>query len=116
MNKWRVEFCEEFDKEFAAFSLELQDVILFRLGILAKTGPQLGRPAVDTLKGSKHANMKELRLSFEGRPWRIAFAFDPNRKAIVLVAGNKSGIPQRQFYKALIKVADQRFDNHLKRL
>lgn len=75
----------------------------------------LGRPLVDTLKGSRHANMKELRFNASGGVWRIAFAFDPSRKALLLVAGNKSGTSERRFYKQLIRKADERFDEHLSR-
>ena len=62
-------------------------------------GPQLGRPHADTLKGSKHANMKELRFEASDGEWRAAFAFDPERKAILLVAGDKSGGSEKRFYK-----------------
>ena len=71
---------------------------------------------VDTLNGSRHANMKELRFTADGGVWRVAFAFDPKRKAILLVAGDKSGISERRFYKQLIKKADERFDTHLDQL
>ncbi len=74
----------------------------------------LGRPHVDTLNASKHANMKELRFDADNGVWRVAFAFDPQREAILLVAGDKSGVSQRKFYKKLIKTADARFDKHLK--
>ena len=60
--------------------------------------------------------MKELRFTADGGVWRVAFAFDPKRKAILLVAGDKSGISERRFYKQLIKKADERFDTHLDRL
>ena len=76
-------------------------------------GPSLGRPQVDTLNGSKHANMKELRFKAEGGVWRIAFAFDPNREAVVLVGGDKSGGSETRFYKTLIKKADDRYDSYL---
>lgn len=84
--------------------------------VLQQFGPQLGRPRVDTLNGSKHANMKELRFDAADGVWRIAFAFDPKRKAILLVAGDKSGVSEKKFYKALIAKADERFDAHLSRL
>jgi hypothetical protein len=71
---------------------------------------------VDTLKGSCHADMKELRLSAAGGAWRVAFAFDPKRKAILLVAGNKSSVSERRFYRELIRKADDRFDTQLARL
>ena len=79
-------------------------------------GPQLGRPRVDTLKGSRHANMKELRFSAANGEWRVAFAFDPRRKAILLVAGDKSGGSEKRFYRELIRKADERLDAHLARI
>lgn len=73
----------------------------------------LGRPHADTLPGSRHANMKELRLSAANGVWRVIFAFDPERQAILLPAGDKAGVSQKRFYKALITKADRRFDSHL---
>lgn len=84
--------------------------------LLEQYGPQLSRPHVDTLKGSKHTNMKELRFYADGGVWRAAFAFDPRRQAIVLVAGDKSGGSEKRFYNVLIKTADERFDRHLAHL
>ena len=81
--------------------------------LLEEFGPQLGRPTVDTLKGSTHTNMKELRFDTGDGVWRVAFAFDPKRHAILLVAGDKSGVPQSRFYKTLIKKADKRFSEHV---
>jgi hypothetical protein len=88
----------------------------FRAKLLETFGPQLGRPRVDTLKGSSHANMKELRFDADGGVWRIAFAFDPSRRAILLVGGDKSGGSEKRFYTALIRKADSRFDAHLEKL
>jgi hypothetical protein len=76
----------------------------------------LGRPHVDTLKDSKHANVKEMRFDAADGVWRVAFAFDPKRRAILLVAGDKSGGSQKRFYRELIRKADQRFDAHLARI
>jgi len=84
--------------------------------LLGKFGPQLGRPRVDTLNGSRHANMKELRFSAADGEWRVAFAFDPKRRAILFVAGDKSGGSEKRFYRELIRKADSRFDAHLARL
>lgn len=78
--------------------------------------PTLGRATVGTLNGSKHANMKELRFGWEGEVWRVAFAFDPARQAILLVGGDKGGADQRRFYKRLIAVADTRFEAYLIKL
>ena len=71
---------------------------------------------MDTLNGSRHANMKEMRFSAAVGEWRLAFAFDPTRNAIMLVAGDKSGGSSRRFYRALIRKADERFDRHLTQL
>jgi hypothetical protein len=84
--------------------------------LLRQLGPALGRPHADTLKGSKHANMKELRFNAADGAWRIAYAFDPERKAILLVAGDKSGVAQPRFYRSLIRHADARFNEHLRSL
>src|ERR1035438_3504653 len=89
-------------------------MILSRAELLRKFGPQLGRPQVDTLKGSKHSNMKELRFRAEDGIWRVAFAFDVKRRAILLVGGDKSGVSQDKFYRDLIEIADRRFDQHLR--
>ena len=83
---------------------------------LSRLGPQLGRPRVDTLNGSRHANMKEMRFSAADGEWRLAFAFDPARDAILLVAGDKSGGSARRFYRTLLRKADERFERHLARL
>jgi len=110
---WTVLFHDAFDAEFQAFADGLQDELLAHAKLLGEFGPNLGRPTVDGLKGSKHANMKELRFDWDGGVWRIAFAFDPKRQAILLVGGDKGGADQRRFYKRLIAVADGRFDEHV---
>lgn len=113
---WEVEFEDAFEAEFLAFDQEVQDALLAMARLLVDYGPQLGRPYADTLKGSKHANMKELRFEALNGEWRAAFAFDPQRKAILLVAGDKSGGSQKRFYKQLVAKADQRFSAHLQKL
>ncbi|MDO4260197.1 MAG: type II toxin-antitoxin system RelE/ParE family toxin [Actinomycetaceae bacterium] len=86
------------------------------LEVLADYGPSLGRPLVDTVTTSRHRNMKELRPGSSGRSEiRMLFAFDPERRAIILVAGDKAGNWQR-WYKRNIPRADEVFDAHLERL
>ena len=111
---WTVEFHPLFNEEYKAFSRLVKKALFEEIEFLEQRGPQLGRPAVDTLKNSKHRNMKELRFDADNGVWRVAFAFDPQRKAILLVAGDKSGVSEKRFYKQLIRRADARFDNHLK--
>ena len=113
---WNVEFHPLFAQEFLEFSEAVQDALLAEVAMLEKYGPQLNRPHVDTLNGSKHTNIKELRFKADNGVWRSAFAFDPQRQAILLVAGDKSGMSEKRFYKQLIKKADERFDNHLTQL
>ncbi len=113
---WTVLFHDAFDAEFQALDEAVQDELLAHAKLLGEFGPNLGRPTVDGLKGSKHANMKELRFDGGGGVWRIAFAFDPKRQAILLVGGDKGGADQRRFYKRLIAIADKRFDEHLAEL
>ena len=91
----------------------MQDELLAHDLLLSQFGPGLGRLTADTLKGSKHANMKELRFGWQGAVWRVAFAFDPHRQAMLLVAGDKGGADQKRFYKRLIGLADARFDTRL---
>ncbi len=110
---WTVLFHDTFDAEFQALDEGLQDELLAHAKLLGEFGPNLGRPTVDGLKGSRHAIMKELRFGWENGVWRIAFAFDPKRHAILLVGGDKGGADQRRFYKRLIAVADERLDEHL---
>ena len=115
---WSVLFHEEFDDEFGRLSEDVQDNLLAAAKAVQIAGPKAGRPHVDTLQGSKHANMKELRFTAHGgrEVWRAAFAFDPARNAVVLVAGDKQGGNERLFYKRLIKIADARFDSHLRKM
>jgi hypothetical protein len=114
--KWQVIFHEDFEKEFQEFPLTIQDEILTLSVLLEKLGPQLNRPHVDTLKGSSYANMKELRFKADHGVWRVAFAFDPKRQAILLVAGNKSKTSEKRFYQKLITKADQRFQQYLNQI
>ena len=112
---WEVEFYELFEPEFDALAEEVQDELLAKARLLEEIGPELGRPHVDTLKGSRHRNMKELRFNASDGVWRVAFAFDRSRQAILLVAGDKSGGSQKRFYNTLIRRADKRFDDHIKK-
>jgi hypothetical protein len=109
---WDVEFHADFMKEYEGLPKEVQDELLAHVEVLEIIGPRMQRPRVDTLKGSKYKNMKELRFDACGGTWRFAFAFDPNRHAVVLCGGDKSGIGESRFYKRLIARADSRFGAH----
>ena len=113
---WQVVFHDLFEAEFILFSADVQDELLAHALLLREYGPGLGRPTVDSLKGSQHSNMKELRFRHGREVWRVAFAFDPLRQAVLLVAGDKAGADQRLFYKRLIEKANSRWHQYLAEL
>jgi hypothetical protein len=110
---WAVATTDVFDGWFVNLGGKGQAEVIAKVEMLKLLGPHLGRPHADTLKGSKHANLKELRADTKEQVLRIAFAFDPERAAILLVGGNKAGVGQKRFYKQLIKKADELYDAHL---
>jgi hypothetical protein len=114
--RWSVVSHDDFEPELAALPQMVQDALIATALVLQEVGPLLGRPHVDTLNGSKHPNMKELRFNAADGVWRVAFAFDPDRMGILLVAGDKTGVAQKRFYKALVAKADRRFTAHLEDL
>ena len=107
---WEVVLDSAFREEASLLPARVRRVITTRANLLAEFGPTLGRPTVDTLYGSRHANMKELRFESDGGVWRVAFAFDRSRRCILLAIGNKAGVNERRFYRRLIEQADRRFD------
>lgn len=111
--KWEVELHDEFVPEYHELDRSVQDELLSHIELLEQFGPQLGRPRADTLNGSRHANMKELRFDAADGVWRFAFAFDPKRRAIILCGGDKSGVSEKRFYRQIIDKADNRFDAHV---
>jgi hypothetical protein len=113
---WRVLVHDEFEREFARLPPEVQEEIAALVRLLSEHGPNLKRPHCDSLKGTRHGNMKELRFRAANRVWRVAFAFDPARQAILLAVGDKSGTSERRFYQSLIRLADERFATHLRRM
>lgn len=113
---WTVEYHEAFLAELKNGPQPVRIAVVATVGFLEQFGPPLGRPYVDTLKGSAFPNMKELRITVLGGEWRVAFAFDPQRNAILLTGANKSGVKQDRFYKSLILTADRRYAEHLAKL
>ena len=110
---WNVDFHDDFVPEYRDLPVDVQDELLAVVQLLERFGPQLGRPRVDTLNGSRHANMKEVRVDAAGGVWRFAFAFDPKRRGIVLCGGDESGGSEKRFYRRLIERADARYSAHL---
>jgi hypothetical protein len=111
---WEVEFTDEFGRWWETLDADEQESLAASVELLRHYGPQLGRPHADTLHGSRHANMKELRTQHRGHPFRTLFAFDPRRSAILLIGGDKTG--DKQFYERMIPLADQLYEQHLTEL
>ncbi|ELC4346557.1 type II toxin-antitoxin system RelE/ParE family toxin [Salmonella enterica] len=110
---WEVNTTGVFDEWFEVQTQTLKEDVLAAMKILSEYGPQLGRPYADTVNDSDYPNMKELRIQHAGNPIRAFFAFDPTRRGIVLCAGDKTGVNEKQFYKDMIKLADAEYRKHL---
>ena len=111
---WNVLATAEFDRWFGGQSDQAREEIAIVLELLRAKGPRLSRPYADTLNGSRYANMKELRISAKRLAIRIAFAFDPKRNAILLVAGDKRGVSTGLFYRQIIAKADDLYTQYLR--
>jgi hypothetical protein len=113
-DSWRVEV-DLVDAWLLSLDQKSYEQVIAALELLAERGPSLGRPVVDSVVGSRHKNMKELRPGSSGRSeLRVLFAFDPDRRAIMLVAGDKAGNWQK-WYRTNIPLADDLFAEHLSR-
>jgi hypothetical protein len=109
--KWEVEYTEEFEKWWDTLSESEQESIAVSVSLLEIMGPNLPRPHSDTVKGSRFSNMKELRTQHAGEPYRTLYAFDPRRKAILLIGGNK--VADKNWYQKFIPLADKLYAEHL---
>lgn len=111
---WRVEISEEFEAWWRTLIAAEQESLDAMIQVLEQRGPSLGRPYVDHIKGSKHPNMKELRVQHRGRPLRVLFAFNLRRVAVLLVGGDKSG--NARWYRSQVARADRILDRHIEQL
>jgi hypothetical protein len=109
---WEIERTERIAEWIKSLDDDAREAILKNLIILKEFGPKLGRPYVDTIKQSRHKNMKELRTQNKMRLFRIFFVFDLDRKAILLIGGDKRG--DKRFYERMIPIADDLYDSHIK--
>ncbi len=108
---WKIERTDEIANWIQSLDEEAREAILKNLIILREIGPNLGRPYVDTIKQSRHKNMKELRVQNKLRLYRIFFIFDSDRQAILLIGGDKRGV--KRFYEKMIPLADDLYDRIL---
>lgn len=109
---WHAERTREFDEWWRTLGGSEKKRVIFSVEELERAGPTLGRPLVDTVKGSRFLNMKELRPT---QTIRIFFAFDPRRMAVLLIGGDKAGQTKR-FYRQMVAMADKIYDGHLRRI
>ena len=109
--EWEVEYTDEFAGWWNGLTAAEQVDVNAKVILLQKLGPGLPRPHADLVHGSRHPNMKELRIQHSGQPYRVLFAFDPRRCAILLIGGDKKG--KDRWYDECVPVADALFDRHL---
>lgn len=107
---WDVLWDDDCARWFDGLSDDVQDAIAAVIGVLQVKGPLLGRPLADTLQGAPIANLKELRVQHKGQPWRLLYVFDPKRRAVILVGGNKAG--DSRWYEVNIPIAVARAKRH----
>lgn len=111
---WEIETSDEFIAWYDELTADELESVNQSVELLAEEGPDLGRPQVDTLKGSKIPNLKELRVQHGGRPIRILFAFDPRRVGYLILGGDKTG--DDRWYKTAIPIAEAIYQQHLREI
>lgn len=111
---WDVEFTDEFETWFDGMGTDEQDSVVASVGLLEQMGPTLPYPHSSGVNESRHGHMRELRVQHRGRPYRVFYAFDPRRSAILLIGGDKTG--DDRFYERMVPIADDLYDVHLSEL
>jgi hypothetical protein len=111
MARWEVEYTDEFGEWWQGLTEAEQESVNAHVRLLQERGPQLGHPHSSGIARSKHRHMRELRIQHRGRPYRVLYAFDPRRTAILLIGGDKTG--DDRWYEAYVPLADRLYDEHL---
>jgi hypothetical protein len=109
-----VEYTDEFGSWWQGLSETEQESVAYAVGLLEAKGPTLGHPHSSGVERSRHSHMRALRVQHQGRPYRVFYAFDPRRAAILLIAGDKTG--DDRFYERMTPMADRLYDEHLEQL
>ena len=112
--EWTVEYTDEFESWWNRLSEQEQASVEASVRLLQERGPTLRFPHSSGVKGSKHEHMRELRIQHRGRPYRVLFAFDPRRVAILLIGGDKTG--DDRWYETYVPIADRLYDECLQDL
>lgn len=111
---WQVEYTDEFEDWWNRLSISEQEDVAVYVKILEDRGPNLGYPHSSGVRLSEHSHMRELRVQHAGRPYRVLYAFDPRRTAILLIGGDKTG--NNRWYEEFVPVADRLYNEHLETL
>ncbi len=111
MARWEVEYTDEFGDWWSGLTEAEQESVDASVRLLEERGPQLGHPHSSGIARSKHPHMRELRIQHRGRPYRVLYAFDPRRTAILLIGGDKTG--NDRWYEEYVPRADRLYDEHL---
>ena len=111
---WDVEYTDEFGEWWSSLNEPEQDDIAATVGLLEEKGPSLPFPHSSGIERSRHSHMRELRIQHAGDPYRILYAFDPKRSAILLLGGNKTG--NDRWYEEYVPIADNLYDEHQRTL
>jgi hypothetical protein len=112
--EWQVEFTDAFEEWWHGLTVEEQEGIEASVMLLEKYGPTLPFPHSSGVSQSKHGHMRELRIQHQGAPYRVLYAFDPGRVAILLIGGDKTG--NDRWYEENVPVADRLYDEHLEQI
>lgn len=108
---WGIEYTDTFEEWWNSLSVEEQEDVAAKVMLLEQIGPALRRPHSGIIASSKHPNMKELIIQHAGRPYRVLYAFDPRRCAVLLIGGDKTG--DDRWYEKFVPIADRLYDEHL---
>lgn len=111
---WEVEYTDEFELWWEALGIKEQISVSASVDLLGLLGPGLGFPHSSDIKGSRHGNLRELRIQHAGRPYRVLYAFDPRRCALLLIGGEKTG--RHRLYEEHVPMAEKLYDVHLETL
>lgn len=109
--EWEVEYTEEFEEWWDGLSEAEQEDVAAYVTLLEKKGPTLPFPYSSDIRGARHTHMRELRVQHKGRPYRVLYAFDPRRAAILLIGGDKTG--DDRWYEVNVPLADEIYDRHI---
>ena len=109
-----VEFTDEFENWWDGLDEREQESVGSGIDVLERLGTTLGYPYSSDIRGSRHSQMRELRIQHKGRPFRVLYAFDPRRMALLLIGGDKTG--NNRWYEQFVPIADNLYDEHLRSL